>query len=582
MSRPVSFLLAIGAAFLPDFLGDGLPRPVHPFAFLPWLLLIPLPFLLARRNHRLLLRVLHLSRAAGTNLRLQLKLQEWSVPVVFGIFATATRLPELAQEWAPESQTLQLAILLGPLALMEWGLRYAESATDRTLEAARLDMGVILGQSRLIMVRLVLAALFSFTLLLDLAFLSRELEVFFLVTGIGSTLALALLAFSACVALPLLFRFLLPTSQQLRGRSATDVQTTAAQLGFDKGQVLELDTGMRTINAALVGVLRWPRYLILSDGILSYLDPQSLRGVVAHEVGHARGKHVLWIACWVGSLALLFSHPAVGRWLEGANTALLGLLGGAAFGLSFYALRALFHRFELEADQMAAESLGGAGPCISALQRVQSIHGLATDRAGWFDFHPSFRRRILNLLAWEQDSAFRRHFAGRGRAIRRALLVLVGISLALTLWSQSDSWRYEFAMVRHYSGDFSGARELLAELEEPLEEEAQEDLELLRNEVEAAIEIVGPGGGDWVAIRDELASGAWQQGIRVLADEGPKAAHAWFGLALSGARATPLQRSLYLYCSAIADEDRELAQQLRQHIDSLEPPAELRAALEAQ
>ena len=66
---------------------------------------------------------------------------------------------------------------------------------------------------------------------------------------------------------------------------------TAQALGFSPKRVFVLPTGMRSVNAMMVGPLPVGRLLCLTDGLLSTLDNSSLTGVLAHEVGHARMGH---------------------------------------------------------------------------------------------------------------------------------------------------------------------------------------------------------------------------------------------------------------------------------------------------
>ena len=47
-------------------------------------------------------------------------------------------------------------------------------------------------------------------------------------------------------------------------------------------------------NAAIISPGRWFRYFLLTDLLLENFNPRELRAVFAHEVGHARHRHVLW------------------------------------------------------------------------------------------------------------------------------------------------------------------------------------------------------------------------------------------------------------------------------------------------
>ena len=47
-------------------------------------------------------------------------------------------------------------------------------------------------------------------------------------------------------------------------------------------------------NAAIISPVRWFRYFLLTDLLLENFNTRELRAVFAHEVGHARHRHILW------------------------------------------------------------------------------------------------------------------------------------------------------------------------------------------------------------------------------------------------------------------------------------------------
>ena len=97
----------------------------------------------------------------------------------------------------------------------------------------------------------------------------RSLAVFLHATAAGSTVGLLALVATLGTLLPLAFRWTLPLRTTLPDQAAADVLSTVARLGFSPRRVLALRTSHRVVNAALVGPLAWPRYLMLTDGILA-------------------------------------------------------------------------------------------------------------------------------------------------------------------------------------------------------------------------------------------------------------------------------------------------------------------------
>lgn len=65
--------------------------------------------------------------------------------------------------------------------------------------------------------------------------------------------------------------------------------------GLSVRRVLVWRTGGSLLNGAVVGVLHPWRYLLLTDAVLAMMSSDSLRAIVAHEVGHLRRRHLPWL-----------------------------------------------------------------------------------------------------------------------------------------------------------------------------------------------------------------------------------------------------------------------------------------------
>lgn len=578
MSLPLPFLIALLLLLTEEYSVDSLPGQASLAALAPYLPMLFLPTLVAIFNGRELRRVIDCGVPPGPGLRTRFLLQEFTIPLAYGVMLFNGGFAAYLREALPSSHTAQVTALLAPLLGMEISLRLFERSSARLLRESGIDGFLSIGSPRLGMVFFLLTPLLLFSVAVDLLYLDRQVELFFSVTSLGSTLGMILMALAMCLFLPLIFRWVLPTSSQLPEALAQDIRETAAQLGFSPSAVLSMDTDHRIANAAMVGALPWPRYLVLTDGLMALLDPASLRGVVAHEVGHARAGHPGLLLLALGSLGMMLLNPLLIDAFESAGGVTQSILGGLLFGTGFFCLRAMAHRFEFEADKMAAEALGGAESCISALNRVASLHPLQGDRNSFR--HPSYRRRIRNLLAWEQDPDYRRHFESRGRKLRYCMLLFVIISVISTAWSQSILWPVERAVVMRYSGDFAAAHEQIMALDADLPGIDPIGIERLDQEVLAAIALVGPSV-DWLRTRDSLAEQAWRRGVEELSSAGAVAARRWFALALSKEYNTPLERSLYRYCLAASDGDGEAQRRLADHLFSLGVPKEIGDAITA-
>jgi STE24 endopeptidase len=148
------------------------------------------------------------------------------------------------------------------------------------------------------------------------------------------------------------------------------VRELAAKAGLDVGDVLVMDASRRstTLNAYFTG-LGNSRRVVLYDSLVQACEPDETLSVVAHELGHWRGRHLLKlfalqaisVASGLYALKLLLDVPAA-RSLFGLPTTdslvvlvLLPLLSGMAGTLFAPIGAAISRHFEREADQAAFE-----------------------------------------------------------------------------------------------------------------------------------------------------------------------------------------------------------------------------------
>lgn len=571
MGLPVTFLIGAAILLLHDQIVEALPGPPQPGLLLPFLLLIPVPWLLVRW---FAVRTLRFAEQRGTvrALRIAAVLLPFSVPLAYAAMVFGGRLPANVGAIVGESTTLYLLLALLPLLAMEVSYRLAERST--AVRAARRGI-LLLAPAQLSLTWLVLLPILLMALLSDATRAHRGLHVFLTATALGHLCTFALTVLVMSVMLPLLFRYVMPTSKRLPPGIADDVHATARALDFPPRSVLALRTDLRVANAAMVGPLPWPRYLVLTDALMALLEPFSLRGVVAHEVGHARAGHP-------GLLLLVFvvvpvlSFHAVWLTLYDASPSTLVLAAGGAFVLALLLLRWIAHRFEYEADQLSAHALGGAAPCIEALRRVGGLWSRGNQRATLR--HPTDRQRIEQLLRWERDPAERARFARTGRRVRGAIgATLVAAVLAAT-WAQSRLWPLDRIQLAYSTGAFPEAKRRLDELGADVQAPFGPAIDELRRELDAAMLLV-PEGGPWEQIRHRLAEGGIERGMRMLRQGDAEAALPWLSLALCRPDPEPWRQTAYLLARAAADGDRQRVRRLLDHLEQLEPPEDVRSAV---
>ena len=569
MNLPLPFLLGVAVLLLHDQLFEVFPRSVEPGEVIPFLSLVFLPAWLYWLGGVALIRARRRGRRSPL-LRVGIRLLPLSVPAAFAAMVVFGELPRCVLAITGDSASGFLVLALAPLWLMEVACRVVERRLDALPPARLLDLPMAPPGHGAMLV-LVSAPLVFMAAGSDLARLVPWFDAFLAATALGHMVGFALAIVVLGVLLPLLFRCCMPVTTQLPARVAADVHATAKVLGFAPSAVLYMHTGHRMPNAAMVGPLPWPRYLMLTDALVALLDTFALRGVVAHEVGHARAGHAgILMGVFVG-LPLLLAHP-IWIWFGAAGPYETAAAGAGTLVVGALLMRRLAHRFEHEADQLSSEALGGAGPCIDALSRVGQL-GPHSSQRGSFR-HPSDRARIKSLLRWEADPAARARFVRRGRVLRVALgVATLGAAVACAV-AQVVIWPLDRATYAFHVGDFATAETRLQALADDLPPALADEAKGLRGLVAAARSIV-PEGGAWHAIADRIADGAVAPALERVRANDAIGARPWLALALARARPEPWRETLYLMVGAAEGGDAARLDRLRTHLATVAAPPEV-------
>ena len=243
---------------------------------------------------------------------------------------------------------------------------------------------------------------------------------------------------------------------------------------------------------------------------------------------------------------------------------MLLLFGGVALLL----LRGVAHRFEHEADVLSSMALGGAEPCIRALQRVGKVIQQEPEKGSLL--HPSESRRVHLLREFAANPQFRARFTIRGLRLRRAIGVCLLLSASVAGWSWYAAWPLEKAAMHFHLGDFKAARAQVEVVGNEVPPWRWEWWEQFRENLAAATSVAGDGG-DWESIRPQLAREGWERGVASLLEEGPAMARRWFALAVEAPGREPLRESLLLYCEAATSNDEPRMAEIAAHMRTLQP-----------
>ena len=96
------------------------------------------------------------------------------------------------------------------------------------------------------------------------------------------------------ICLPWILRLALGLRPLPPGPLRDRLLSAAARLNFRFSDILLWDTHGGVANAMVVGVLRRPRYVVLSDRLISGLSEDELEAVFGHEVGHVKHHHMAY------------------------------------------------------------------------------------------------------------------------------------------------------------------------------------------------------------------------------------------------------------------------------------------------
>lgn len=265
---------------------------------------------------------------------------------------------------------------------------------------------------------------------------------------------------------PIFLRLLWRAEPLPAGPLRERLQQLGRRLKFNPSEILIWNTHGAVINAAVAGILPWPRYVLLSDGLLNHLSADEIEAVFGHEAGHVRHHH-LWffIAFLLGatSFLVLGMSAAVRLVTELMGDAAAEQVSSLAKGLALPSgcLAAYFgiffgflsRRFERQADIFGCRAVScaqadcpanhlphepvrrelplcpaGINVFVQALEKIATLNGSMRDARSWRHFSIAKRVEFLERMATQPQIE---------RSFQRVVLllkVLVIVALAGAAW----------------------------------------------------------------------------------------------------------------------------------------------------
>ncbi|MFC1890789.1 M48 family metalloprotease, partial [Thermodesulfobacteriota bacterium] len=206
----------------------------------------------------------------------------------------------------------------------------------------------------------------------------------------------------------------------------------------------------RMMTAGIMGIVARYRYLLVTDSLMEVLSPEELKAVMAHEVGHARYRHLLfYVLFFLGYMILSFGLFDLFFYVLASQPYFMELLGEGEsssanlfyLALSIPILISMFvyfrfamgyfmRNFERQADLYSAKIMGSPMHVISALEKIAMMSGKSRNIPSWHHF--SIKERVDCLWRTIKEPELNKKHT-RFIAKSLAVYLIVMISLIYTL-----------------------------------------------------------------------------------------------------------------------------------------------------
>lgn len=319
-----------------------------------------------------------------------------------------------------------LVILPGLLALIAtWWVFYP---VDRLIHEAslvrRLDLGTPVypsltrGQFVLVQARMNLLLLLLPVLLI--AGVSESIEhawAHWRLGPVGVREALTIVAAAGVFMVsPLLARTVLDTESLPAGPLRDTLGEVCARHRVGVRDLLLWKTNGSMINAAVMGLISPLRYVLITDALLETLHEREVKAVMAHEVGHVRRRHMVWMVLCLLACFLLAAHlvewplRAAEAWWNAPRSwdGYVAIVSGVlqlAIGLLIFGW--VCRRFERQADTFAVQHLSGLGTAeesaaIVSIESVGAMRGALQTIADLNTVDPAKHSWRHGSIRWRQ------------------------------------------------------------------------------------------------------------------------------------------------------------------------------------
>ncbi len=168
----------------------------------------------------------------------------------------------------------------------------------------------------------------------------------------------------------------------------------------------------RMMTAGIMGIVPRYRYILITDALMEFVSTEEIKSVIAHEIGHAKYRHMLfYIFFFLGYMVLSFGLSDILFYFFAAQPFFMEVLESGEYQatnifylalsipilvtmlLYFRYLMGFFMRhFERQADLYSAVTMGSPRPAISSLEKIALLGGKIRDLPSWHHF--SIKERV--------------------------------------------------------------------------------------------------------------------------------------------------------------------------------------------
>jgi len=272
---------------------------------------------------------------------------------------------------------------------------------------------------------------------------------------------------------PIMLKYIWQTRRLPRGPLRDRLEALCRRVGLTYRDILIWQSDGMVVNAAVMGLMKPVRYILLSDGLLETMEDERIEAVFGHEAGHVKHMHIPFYLLFaivsmliVGGISELVMRFCPDLIIDRAHTrdylqvfamAMIVVLWGVGFGI-------VSRRFELQADLFGARSVTPASeacrqPCVvhgtavvsnasgqssrplcataaslfaDSLRRIAELNGIPIDARSWR--HSSIANRIQLLKQYAVDPTLSTRLERGVLIIKVVLLIGTIIGLAIGAW----------------------------------------------------------------------------------------------------------------------------------------------------